>query len=293
MPDPASITEGLGGVATREQLLARGLTGFDLTRAVRLGALVRVRRAHYATPDATADQRTAVRVGGRLGCLSAAASFGLWGGADIRVHVAVARNASRLRTNRSLSAPRTPLPLEADAIRRPIVLHWCGSIETPLECWRVSLGDCLRQVVRCAGRELAGAVLDSALSTGQLDRASLCELFADAFTRERLLAGGATPRSESGTESRVARRLTALGISYRQQVRIPRVGRVDFLLPKRVIVEVDGYAYHSSPDRFEEDRRRDAVAASLGYLVLRFSYAQVMNDVGLVERTILGALAAR
>jgi very-short-patch-repair endonuclease len=43
----------------------------------------------------------------------------------------------------------------------------------------------------------------------------------------------------------------------------------------RLIVEVDGYAYHRSPSAFEEDRERDVVLAVAGWQVLRFTWAQV------------------
>lgn len=51
-----------------------------------------------------------------------------------------------------------------------------------------------------------------------------------------------------------------------------RIGRfeVDFLWPnERLVVEVDGYAYHSHRRAFERDRARDAALAAAGYTVLR------------------------
>ncbi len=91
-------TAHYGHVATTKQLLSHGYAPHDLTAAVRSGTLLRLRQGRYATADATAGQRLAVSVGGKLACVSAAATYGLWSGDDPRVHIAVSRNASRLMT---------------------------------------------------------------------------------------------------------------------------------------------------------------------------------------------------
>ena len=51
---------------------------------------------------------------------------------------------------------------------------------------------------------------------------------------------------------------------------------VDFVWrDRRLIVEVDGYAYHRSPSAFETDRERDVTLSVAGWRVLRFTWAQV------------------
>ena len=51
---------------------------------------------------------------------------------------------------------------------------------------------------------------------------------------------------------------------------------VDFVWrDKRLIVEVDGYAYHRSPSAFEADRERDINLALAGWRVLRFTWTQI------------------
>jgi very-short-patch-repair endonuclease len=60
-----------------------------------------------------------------------------------------------------------------------------------------------------------------------------------------------------------------------------RVGvfRVDFLWPKqRLIVETDGYRYHSGRQAFEDDRARDVELRLLGYDVVRFTHRQLTHD---------------
>ena len=56
------------------------------------------------------------------------------------------------------------------------------------------------------------------------------------------------------------------------------IGRweVDLYWPvRRLVVEVDGYAAHSSPRAFERDRRKDGELTELGLTVQRFSAHQV------------------
>ncbi len=57
--------------------------------------------------------------------------------------------------------------------------------------------------------------------------------------------------------------------------------RVDFLFrSERVIVEVDGYAYHGTRKRFVDDRRRDAELSAMGYLVVRLSWSDLHEGCG-------------
>lgn len=67
--------------------------------------------------------------------------------------------------------------------------------------------------------------------------------------------------------------------------------RVDFLIPvfdvddpldaiavPGVVVEVDGYSFHSSEDAFEADRRRDRALGLYAKSVVRFSAREVFED---------------
>jgi very-short-patch-repair endonuclease len=54
---------------------------------------------------------------------------------------------------------------------------------------------------------------------------------------------------------------------------------VDFQWPgTRLVVETDGFTYHSMPSAFERDRDRDQLLAVAGYRVVRFSYRQLTRD---------------
>jgi very-short-patch-repair endonuclease len=62
---------------------------------------------------------------------------------------------------------------------------------------------------------------------------------------------------------------------------------VDFLWrAERLVVELDGYAYHSSRASFESDRRRDRELQARGFVVLRFTYGEVVDRPGMVVATL-------
>lgn len=57
-----------------------------------------------------------------------------------------------------------------------------------------------------------------------------------------------------------------------------------------LVVELDGFAYHSAEGDFAEDRRRQNLFTLAGLRVLRFTYDEVMNEPQKVLATILQAL---
>jgi very-short-patch-repair endonuclease len=61
----------------------------------------------------------------------------------------------------------------------------------------------------------------------------------------------------------------------------------------RVVVELDGRAWHDTAEAFERDRWRDATLTSRGWRVLRFSWRQVVNEPRWVAATIATTLGVR
>jgi very-short-patch-repair endonuclease len=57
------------------------------------------------------------------------------------------------------------------------------------------------------------------------------------------------------------------------------------------VIEVDGKRYHVDDEAFEADRERDALLASWGFRVLRFSYKQVVEDLPWVLHVISTVIA--
>jgi very-short-patch-repair endonuclease len=75
----------------------------------------------------------------------------------------------------------------------------------------------------------------------------------------------------------------------------PRIAGLtpDFAFPGRVLVEVDGFAHHGGRVAFEEDRRRDVVLAAAGYVVLRFTWLQVVRRPAWVAAQLAAVIAQR
>jgi len=100
------------------------------------------------------------------------------------------------------------------------------------------------------------------------------------------------------TRSEAERRLLALVRSA--ALPAPRVNalldgyEVDFYWPEEgLVVEVDGYEYHSSRSAFERDHRRDADLGPESGQVLRFTWLQLEREPFFVVSRIAGELAAR
>ena len=81
------------------------------------------------------------------------------------------------------------------------------------------------------------------------------------------------------------------GLRVEPQVFVAGVGWVDLVVEGRVVVEVDGFAYHADAKQFALDRRRDAALVAMGYRVLRFTWVDVVTRPAYVVEMVRRALA--
>jgi very-short-patch-repair endonuclease len=110
---------------------------------------------------------------------------------------------------------------------------------------------------------------------------------------ERLLRGGDEDSTLELRLLRIVRRFGLPPMSFQHEVwhegRL--VARLDGCYPDRkVAVEVDGFAFHSSPEAFQADRTRQNVLTALGWIVLRFTYHDLVRRAGHVCETIRSVL---
>lgn len=161
-------------------------------------------------------------------------------------------------------------------------------------------------LVRALPLPEALAVADSALreglcSLGRLQRRA-CTLTGRGSRRVARAVACADPSSGSFLESYSRGLLIQAGIPpERTQLWIAgaqgrRIGRVDFAWPsRRVVVELDGYAFHADRVRYRNDRRRLNALGLAGWLVLRFSWEDVLGHpdavVAAVRRALYGDAA--
>jgi len=70
--------------------------------------------------------------------------------------------------------------------------------------------------------------------------------------------------------------------------------RLDRAWPEvKLAVELDGARFHTDPEARRRDLGRDAALASVGWVVLRFTYADVLRDPDGVRARVLAVYRAR
>lgn len=72
-----------------------------------------------------------------------------------------------------------------------------------------------------------------------------------------------------------------------------RNGRDAIFDEARVIVELDGFAFHGDRVAFEQDRRRDAERAANGWLTVRFTWRRLRDEPTAVAAELAAILALR
>jgi very-short-patch-repair endonuclease len=245
--------EAVGGAARWKRLVDQGVTDGRLRAAVRSGDLVRLGPV-YALPDAPPDVLVAAQLGGRLTCSSAALRLGL----DIlhppdKVHVLVPRNCPR-------SDDRA-------------IVHRSGNGTG----WLASVPEALVQALGCLPAFDALVMIDSALRQKLATKAEMRKLVVGPHSvRRRGVLELADGRAESVIETVARVAIRSAGLQVQSQVYIPDVGRVDLVVDGWLVIEIDGYAHHSTREQFRNDRRRANLMAEKGMVLLRFSYEDVM-----------------
>lgn len=240
-----------GGVVSAAQLRAAGWSHSQLKK---LPGLRPVRRGWYAGPSANPHVLRAVSAGGVLGCVSALRLRRVWV-PDSGLHIRYSERARRSRPGvRSCQPHRLDPPI-------------AGAVD-PLNIAAASAANCL-------DAEGLIIVLDSMLNQRMIDMADARSIVAASRFARLNLAERCDRNSESGTETMVRLRLRAKGIHVRTQVAIRGVGRVDFLVGNRLIIEADSREHHLST--YQSDRTRDRIATALGYLVVRLTYQDVVH----------------
>ncbi|MCT9821507.1 type IV toxin-antitoxin system AbiEi family antitoxin domain-containing protein [Microbacterium sp. W1N] len=272
--DPAAMADRIShadGIVRGRALLAAGASRADLRRAVRAGAVLRVRDGVYAVPGTPAPIIAAAAHGGELGCASALRARGVWVlGDDRHLHVWIGSRGRRF----------------PHAGCRCVTHHDDGRSAFGL----VGVVRALVQLAGCRGDEAFFAAFESAWRLGLLDRAARAEVRAGLRAGQRWLVDIARPDADSGLESILRLRLIRHGIRLVSQVRVDGVGRVDFMIDGVLILEADGRDGHAREAERHKDLVRDARAAAAGYETLRFDYALIIHDWPTVLQAILARL---
>jgi len=275
------------GVATRAELFAGGLSRRDLARAVAEGSLVRVRRDRYMAAEVSEKLHFAVRIGGRLTCLSLLQMLGVFVFANETLHVHITRGMSRLRAG---ADARRRLQPRYERTQR---LHWLPLVradDSTGSC--VGVVDALTHAVLCQPARHAIATIDSALNKGLIHLADLADVFSALPPRFAVLRSLVDGRAQSGPETLVRLMARSLGCRVDLQVKFEGVGYVDLVLDGWLVVECDSKEFHESWEQQAKDRNRDLALAARGYVTLRLTAVQIMYRPDEVLAALRGLLQA-
>lgn len=262
------------GIVTRQQLLGAGVPSRVVERRVTRRRLRPVHRGVYLVGPVApprAPEKAACLACGPDSAVSHASASAFW----------------------QMTPPRKPgVPVHILVVghgrRRPgILVHRTARLH-PGEVVRsdgipfTSPARTLYDLAEASGFRVLERALARALKkelTTQDELEALLKRYAGrpGTTRLRSLLGDAPPafvRSEA--EARFLELVRAAGLP-RPQVNV-RLGpyEADFYWPaRRVVVEIDGFEFHSSPAAFERDRERDAELAARGLRVTRITWKQL------------------
>lgn len=272
----AAVAGAQRGVASQRQLLEAGISPSAITRRLRAGRLRRLHRGVYlVSPILLPLARELAAVLATDGVLSHVSAGWLWGacpepGASALVEVSAAGsrgNRPGIRVHRVhclredertvkdgipiTTLPRTLLDLAA--------VHGARGLEAAV-----------------ARAERDGLVSPEALE--QLLARHRGHAGARALQAVLRLPGGpALTRSEA--EAKLLALVREAGLPTPEcNVSVGRY-EVDFLWRSAdLAVEVDGFRYHASRLRFENDRRKDGQLVASGLTVLRLSWRQIVHE---------------
>lgn len=146
--------------------------------------------------------------------------------------------------------------------------------------------DCLRLLPEDAALK----VLDQALQRGWTHRSELFQRVTEhaarhgtARAKRLLLSAGGTRSAAERLAVVLLRRAGITGWVANAEIR-DRTGLVGYgdlvFRNARLVVEIDGWAYHSDRDRFQRDRTRQNRLVAAGWTVLRFTWDDLTTRPG-------------
>lgn len=269
---PADLLDRFDGIAHGSRLQEFGCSRTQLAAAVRDGSIRRLRPGVFALATTAPKVVAAAAHGGALTCADALRAYGIWvlPAEDESVHVWMGGSGRR--------HPHADCECTA---------HYSAGTA------RLGLAPVVAALIhayRCLSAEAFFAAYESAWNRRLISAGDRARMRRELPSAAYWLLDLARSDAQSGLESLLRLRLHVLDIHLECQIAIDGVGRVDFIVGRRLILEVDGRANHTSAERRHHDLERDAAASALGFETLRFDYAMVVHDWQAVVQAILPAL---
>jgi very-short-patch-repair endonuclease len=279
--DPAEVLSALGGVATHAQLLVHVSRG-DLDRAVTAGTVLHLARDRYALPEVDSARARAHALSAVL-CLTSAALFHGWAVKSLpeHPHIAVSRNR-RLTPEQHRGTVVHRRDLQPDDV--------VDGIATSKE---TTLLHCLRQLPE----DEALAIADSAARSGEVSTLRRVARMAQGRGAARIRRLAALARAEADNPFESVTRAIALsvpGLNVEPQRLITSVepwARPDLVdVELRIVIEADSFQWHGDRAALRRDARRYDLLVVDDWIVLRFSWEDVMFDSDWVRSIMVSAV---
>ncbi|MGO4191218.1 DUF559 domain-containing protein [Arthrobacter sp. YAF17] len=268
--DPLDFLTQLGGVARTGQLLAAGYSRTDISRLATV--VCQPRRGVFILPECQPEFGAAIRHNARVSCASAAGHYGLW------LREAPARHHLACNHGRG------------DGFIRHRTVRFDGHPTLPL----AGIEDVVLHAIMCLAPPASTAIATSAMRLHGVPLELLkAQLTADRSGRALKALHQLDLRTESIVEVDAQHLFRSNGIGYDAQVYLPGIGRVDFLIEGYLIVEVDGFAFHSSRESLRRDLGRNNASTLSGFAVLRYMPEHIWFEPERVLAEIRAVLGRR
>ena len=277
---------------TRRQLLAAGVSRDQVARWLRNALLHRRYYGVYSVGHTAETPRCRLRAAhlavGDDSVLSHGSAAYLWG---LRETLPASLDVTSAR--RCRSRPGLRVHQVADLDRRDIRRRHDLPLTSPA---RTIIDQAAEATLDELDRVIAEARAKRLIRPGELEAAvaRAGRRRGAAQVRDLLAAEGEAGITRSKAE-RMLRRLLRQARLQQPRTNARVVGyEVDFLWEQeRLIVEFDSWQFHSHRRAFENDRRKGVALADAGYLVLRFTWRQLVEEPLAVIAAIARALARR
>lgn len=270
-----------GGAARWTRLRQLGVTEHALKAGLTCGRVKTAGNGGYALLNADPAIAAAVALCGVVSHASAAQLHGLELYVPPRIVEVTVHRGCRQRAAgvRAYAADLSPMDVE---------------INQPLTTVHRTVRDCARVMPLLHGLVL----LDGVVRDERLTLADLHDMSNSATGR----GSGALRRAVAYVDAMAGSRLETImrlllellpGITWETQVWIPGIGPVDFLVNGWLVLEPDGFAFHSNRADYRRDRRRGNGLAEGRFVLLRFTYEDLMFRRSAVLSQIARVLATR
>lgn len=285
------------GLVRRDQLTAMGVPPATIGDWLGRGTLERLHPGVYRVGGATEtwEQLVLAAALAGAGVASHRSAARIWGMLD-QDHIEITVDRPRLPRLAGATVHRSRDLRDSFVTRRhgiPVTNPMRTLVDLGAVVTRWSVSDALEQAV--TARVCSVLAVEKAMG----DLAKKGRRGVGAIRRALDDRALGAERADGLLETRMARLLKEHGLprpEFQYEVRLNGrlIGRVDFAYPRlRIVIEVDGFEVHGSPAALQADLERQNRLVAAGWIVLRFTWADVVRRPEWVVQQIRSVLLSQ